>query len=139
MKLELPFSLPLALKYGAVFLLLHIVGAVTQRQFGDMGFYFVSIIGGLMSSASAVAAAATLASQGSISPTVAGTGAVLASFTSIAFSLSFVLRKHNRDLIGRLASAMVCVAVAGIIGMLVWDIVHPFMLHWIPQLEGKAG
>lgn len=139
MKLELPFSLPLALKYGAVFLLLHIVGAVTQRQFGDMGFYFVSIIGGLMSSASAVAAAATLASQGSISPTVAGTGAVLASFTSIAFSLSFVLRKHNRDLIGRLASAMVCVAVAGIIGMLVWDIVHPFMLNWIPQLEGKAG
>ncbi|SCX48237.1 DUF4010 domain-containing protein [Nitrosospira sp. Nsp1] len=139
MKLELPFSLPLALKYGAVFLLLHIVGAVTQRQFGDMGFYFVSIIGGLMSSASAVAAAATLASQGSISPTVAGTGAVLASFTSIAFSLSFVLRKHNRALIGRLASAMVYVAVAGIIGMLVWDTVHPFMLHWIPQLEGKAG
>lgn len=139
MKLELPFSLPLALKYGAVFLLLHIVGAVTQRQFGDMGFYFVSIIGGLMSSASAVAAAATLASQGSISPTVAGTGAVLASFTSIAFSLSFVLRKHNRALIGRLASAMVCVAVAGIIGMLVWDIVHPFMLHWIPQLGGKTG
>lgn len=139
MKLELPFSLPLALKYGAVFLLLHVVGAVTQRQFGDMGFYFVSIIGGLMSSASAVAAAATLASQGSISPTVAGTGAVLASFTSIVFSLSFVLRKHNRALIGRLVSAMVCVAVAGIIGMLVWDIVHPFMLHWIPQLETKAG
>jgi hypothetical protein len=54
------------------------------------------------------------------------------------FSLSFVLRKHNRALIGRLVSAMVCVAVAGIIGMLVWDIVHPFMLHWIPQLDGKA-
>jgi uncharacterized membrane protein (DUF4010 family) len=135
-KLDLPFSLPLALKYGVVFLVLHIVGGLTQRQFGDAGFYFVSIVGGLMSSASAVAAAATLASQGSLSPTVAGTGAVLASLTSIAFSLSFVLRTRNRALIARLATAMVCVACAGAIGLFIWGAVHPFVAQWIPQMEG---
>ncbi len=137
-KLELPFSLPLALRYGAVFLVLHIVGGLMQRQFGDAGFYVVSVIGGLMSSASAVAAAATLAAQGSMSPTVAGTGAVLASFTSIAFSLSFVLRTRNRRLIGRLASAMACVAVAGLIGVLAWGTVRPLAARWVPQLESQA-
>ena len=138
-KLELPFSLPLALKYGFVFLVLHIVGGLSQRQFGDEGFYFVSVIGGLLSSASAVAAAATLASQGSLSPTVAGTGAVLASFTSIAFSLSFVLRTRNRTLIGRLATAMVCVAVAGAVGVLIWDSAYPHVSRWIPQLARLPG
>lgn len=131
-ELELPFSLPLALKYGIVFLLLHIVGSLAQREFGDTGFFFVSAIGGLMSSASAVAAAATLASQGTISPTVAGSGAVLASFTSIAFSLSFVLRTRNRMLVTRLASAMVLVAIAGIVGVVVWSSVHPLFARWIP-------
>ncbi|MEO7939120.1 MAG: DUF4010 domain-containing protein [Burkholderiaceae bacterium] len=131
-ELELPFSLPLALRYGIVFLLLHIVGSLAQREFGDTGFFFVSAIGGLMSSASAVAAAATLASQGTISPTVAGSGAVLASFTSIAFSLSFVLRTRNRMLVTRLASAMVLVAIAGIVGVVVWSSVHPLFARWIP-------
>lgn len=130
--LELPFSLPLALKYGVLFLMLHIVGSVAQREFGATGFYVVSIVGGLVSSASAVAAAATLASQGAISPTIAGSGAVLASFTSLAFSLSFVLRTRNRPLIIRLASAMACVAIAGVVGVLAWSTVHPLFARWIP-------
>jgi len=131
-ELELPFSLPLALKYGVVFLMLHIVGSVTQKEFGDVGFYVVSVVGGLMSSASAVAAAATLASQGTISPTVAGSGAVIASFTSLSFSLSFVLRTRNRRLIIRVAAAMACVAIAGVVGALVWSSVHPLLSRWIP-------
>ncbi len=135
LRLELPFSLSLALKYGVVFLVLHIVGGLTQRHFGNTGFYIVSIVGGLMSSASAVAAAATLASQGALSPAVAGTGAVIASFTSIAFSLSFVLRTHNRALIRRLASAMVCVACAGLVGLLAWDGMRPYAARWLPQME----
>lgn len=130
--LELPFSLPLALKYGVLFLMLHIVGSVAQREFGATGFYVVSIVGGLVSSASAVAAAATLASQGAISPTIVGLGVVLASFTSLAFSLSFVLRTRNRPLIIRLASAMACVAIAGVVGVLAWSTVHPLFARWIP-------
>ena len=80
----------------------------------------------------AKAAAATLASQGSLSPGVAGTGAVMASFTSIAFSLSFVLRTHNRLLIGRLAMVMLCVAGAGVVGLLLWGHVSPWLAQWLP-------
>ncbi|WP_085316522.1 MgtC/SapB family protein [Derxia lacustris] len=132
--LDLPFSLPVALKYGAIFLLLHIAGGVTQRQLGDAGFYAVSAVGGLMSSASAVAAAATLAAQGSLAPTVAGNGAILASFTSIAFSLSFVLRTRHRPLIRRLAIAMACIAAAGLVGVLAASSAAPVIERWLPQL-----
>ena len=127
--LELPFSLPQALKYGAIFLVLHVVGALTQRQFGDAGFYVVSVLGGLLSSASAVAAAATLAEQGSIAPATAGVGAVLASFTSLVFSLSFVLRTRSRLLIRTLALSMVAVGVAGVVGLLISHWAQPFVMR----------
>lgn len=132
-KLDLPFSLPLALKYGAVFLVLHIVGGFTQRQFGDAGFYFVSVVGGLMSSASAVAAAAALASQGSLSASTAGTGAVMASLTSIAFSMSFVLRTRERRLTSRLSAAMLCIAAAGGIGLAGGHWVLPMLKSLLPN------
>lgn len=131
LKLEAPFSLPVALKYGFVFLLLHVLGGVMQREFGELGFYFVSVVGGLMSSASAVAAAAALASHGDLSPTVAGRGALLASFTSIAFSLSFVWRSGNRLLLSRLAMGMVIVAVAGLAGTVLWKYMQPLLKPWL--------
>lgn len=134
--LSLPFSMPVALKYGFLFLLLHVLGSLMQRQFGDTGFYLVSLLGGFMSSASAVAAAATLASQGSLSPTVAATGAVIASFTSIAFSLSFVVRTHNKRLIARLVVAMVCIAAAGLLGVLAWGSMRPLLLEAFPLPTG---
>jgi uncharacterized membrane protein (DUF4010 family) len=136
--LTLPFSLPIALKYGFLFLLIHIVGSLMQRQFGDKGFYLVSVLGGFMSSASAVAAAATLVSQGSLSPTVAGHGALIASFTSIAFSLSFVCRSRNRRLIGQLLLAMIFVAIAGAAGVLLWRHVEPYLQIGLELLK-QAG
>lgn len=127
--LDLPFSLPQAFKYGAIFLLLHVVGALTQRHFGDAGFYLVSIVGGLLSSASAVAAAATLAEQGGIESATAGMGAVLASFTSLVFSLSFVLRTRSRPLIRTLAVSMVAVGLAGVVGLLISHQAQPWVMR----------
>lgn len=138
LKLELPFSLPLALKYGLVFLVLHVLGELAQRQFGAAGFYVVSVAGGLVSSASSVAAAATLAARGALAPDVAATGAVLASLTSIAFSFSFVLRTRNRVLIRRLAYTMVCVTLAGALGLLLAGPIHPMLEGWVHLLLGKS-
>ncbi len=138
-QLDLPFSLPLALKYGVVFLILHIVGGLTQQHFGDAGFYVVSIVGGLMSSASAIAAAATLASQGSLSPGTAGIGAVLASLTSLGFSMSFVLRTRTPALIGRVSTAMLCIAAAGVVGLVAWHVGQPLAARLVPALAGLQG
>ncbi len=87
-----------------------------------------------MSSASAVAAAATLAAQGSLAPGVAGTGAVLASFTSMAFSLSFVLRTRERGLVLRLGTSMLGVAGAGLVGLLLSRQLEPWFAQWLPAL-----
>lgn len=130
LKLELPFSLPQALKYGVVFLMLHVLGGLTQRQFGDLGFYAVSILGALLSSASAVAASATLASQGSLDASVAGTGAVLASMTSLLFSLTFVLRTRRPLLTRGLAASMLLIVFTGALGLLAARLVRPWLDRW---------
>jgi uncharacterized membrane protein (DUF4010 family) len=113
--LELPFSLWTALKYGVLFLLLHVIGVLAQRFAGAYGFLFVSFLGGLVSSASAVAAAASLAANGSVAVHIAGIGALLASLTSVLVNVPFILRVRNRVLIRRLSVAMVCIALAGLL------------------------
>ena len=135
--LQLPFSLSQALKYGFIFLLLHVLGAVTQRQFGDAGFYIVSVVGGFLSSASSVAAAAALAAAGDVSPATAGTGAVLASFTSMAFSLAFVLNTRRRSLVRSLVIAMVAIGIAGLAGILISHWTEPWMAQLLETFDEK--
>lgn len=132
MQLELPFSLPVALRYGLLFLILHVAGDLMQRQFGDAGFYAVTLLGGLMSSASAVAAAASLAAKGDLPAIVAGHGAVLASLASIGFSLSFVWRTRQPLLVRRLAAGMLCIALAGLAGAWVANAVGERLTGWLP-------
>jgi uncharacterized membrane protein (DUF4010 family) len=90
--LESPFAFSAALKYGLVFLLLQVAGTLAQRFVGRLGFFAVSAIGGLFSSASAVASAALLASQGELEPAVAGVGAILASLASAGVHIAIVSR-----------------------------------------------
>jgi len=138
-RLGSPFLLGQTLQYGALFLALHIVGGLMQRQFGNAGFYVVSALGGLLSSASAVAAAGALAEQGSISAATAGAGAVLATFTSIAFNLALALRCRDRALMRQLVLAMLGVAAAGLIGLLVTYLaanwLPGWLANWLPGLS----
>lgn len=130
--LALPFSLRTALKFGLIFLVLHIVGIITQRYFGNPGFYLVSIIGGAVSSASAVAAAASLASTGTISATTAATAAVIASIASVVINLPFVLRAGNRGVSSRLSVAMLFIAVLGLAGMLLEGMLMEAVARYLP-------
>jgi len=116
MTLALPFSLSVALKYGLFFLALHVIGSLVQRQFGDLGFLTVSAIGGVMSSASAVAAAASLNDKGDVVAHVAAQGALVASFTSLAVSFVFVLRTRHRGLVRAVGVSVVVLALAGVAG-----------------------
>jgi uncharacterized membrane protein (DUF4010 family) len=133
-QIVLPFSLWSALKYGLIFLLLHIVGVLTQKYFGNVGFYVVSALGGTVSSASAVAAAASLAAEGKLELDVAATGAVLASLASVAINLPFVLRVPNRRFVLSIAVAMGVIAAVGLAGLLLGEPLARFVTdHW-PQL-----
>jgi len=66
--LQSPFSLTAALRFGLIFLALQVAGTLAQRALGHAGFYAVSVAGGVISSASATAAAANLQPPGHCRP-----------------------------------------------------------------------
>ena len=118
LQLASPFSIRSVLKFGLLFLGLQIADVVAQRVLGQPGFYAVSLLGGLISSA--VASVTTLVLHGTITPQEAGIGAVLASLVSALVNLPLVARLgHDRQLTNRVAwvlGAIVGVGVIGIIG-----------------------
>ena len=82
------------------------------------GFYAVSIAGGMLSSASAVAAAGTAAAHNEVPVQIAADGAVLAWLTSTLIDIPLVARvASQRSLTTRLSFAL-CVIGAG------WDRRH---------------
>jgi len=123
--LESPFSLRSALKYGCIFLILQVITVVAQQWLGQVGVYVASLLGGLVSSASAVASAASLASQGAISSASAGGSAVIASLTSALMNLPLIIRARQRQLTWRFVWATGAVMGLGIIGMIVQYYVVP--------------
>jgi uncharacterized membrane protein (DUF4010 family) len=115
-ELSSPFSLPQALKFAALFLLLSIVGTLAERILGSTGFYAVSAAGGLISSASSVASAGQLVSHGKLSAEAGGIGAALATITSASISIPLVMRLVKDQAITK--SVSVAIAVVAIVGLL---------------------
>jgi uncharacterized membrane protein (DUF4010 family) len=114
-----PFSLISALKFGFLLVVIQVAGVLGQQTLGQLGVYVTSLLGGLFSSSSAVAAAATLASNGTIPSGVAGTCAVIASLTSVVVNLPLVSNSGDRNLITRLTWAVGIVGVLGGLGAVV--------------------
>jgi uncharacterized membrane protein (DUF4010 family) len=92
LKLDSPFSLSAALKFGGVFLLLNVAGALAQRHFGSGSFYFVSMAGGLLSSGSSIASAATLINHREVPALTGVIGVVLSSLTSVVINIPLLQR-----------------------------------------------
>jgi uncharacterized membrane protein (DUF4010 family) len=115
--LQSPFSLKSAIKFGLIFLALEVVGTLAQQFLGQVGFYAVSLVGGVVSSASAVASAASLAEHGRVLPATAGIGAVLASLASALVNLPLVARiGDHRPLTWRLLIALSAIGLLGVAG-----------------------
>ena len=122
--LKSPFSLKSALKFGVIFVALQVAGALAQTFLGRFGFYVVSFVGGLVSSASAVAAAAMLASHGQISPVMAGNGATVASLASAAVNFALVARvSRSKLLVRKIGIATVQIVSVGLVAALATELV----------------
>jgi uncharacterized membrane protein (DUF4010 family) len=116
--LSSPLSLAAALKFGVLFLAIQVSGTVAQRFLGNSGLYVVSAIGGFVSSASAVAAAANLAAAGTVSATTAGAAALLASIVSGWVNLPFLARIGQQPaLTRRLVLMLTVLSVAAAAGL----------------------
>lgn len=119
LNLKSPFSLKQALKFGFLLVVIQVAGVLGQQTLGQFGVYVTSLLGGLFSSSSAVAAAAALASHSTIANGVAGTCAVIASLTSVVVNLPLVIGSGERSLITRIAWAAGIVMVVGVLGEIV--------------------
>lgn len=118
-ELKSPFSLLSALKFGVILVLLQVAETLAHGFLGRYGFYAVSLLGGVVSSASAVAAAAMLAAAGSLTPVTAGVGALLASLASAAVNIVLVARfSSSPTLTRRVALSTALVIVLGLAGAL---------------------
>jgi uncharacterized membrane protein (DUF4010 family) len=119
LKLSSPLSLAKILKFGVIFLAIEVLGSAGQRYLGHAGFLLVSIVGGLVSSASTAGAAATLAAHGSITPETAGLATVLTSMASALSNLPLLHQQIRRWVVTRRLSVISCsIVAAGLVAML---------------------
>ncbi|HLI64556.1 MAG TPA: DUF4010 domain-containing protein [Terriglobales bacterium] len=114
LRLSSPISLRRVLSYGILFLMIQVIGTLAARFYGNLGLIVASGFTGMASSASATAAAANLSASGSITPTLAGTAAVICSMTSALTNLPLVSMRVPRRLLLRIAFSTSAQVVAGI-------------------------
>ena len=97
------------LTFGGLFLFFSALGTLVQRIFGSLGFLAVSVVGGLISSASTAATAATLATAGNITPETAGLATVLTSMASVLVNMPLVYQQTRQ---GKLTSRLALLSLA---------------------------
>jgi uncharacterized membrane protein (DUF4010 family) len=115
-----PISLPKVIWFGVLFIAIQMAGTLLTRWFGAYGMMATAVFGGLVSSASTTAAAATMAMHGKISPALAGSATVLTCLASAAVNLPIVWRATKERAIVRKATLELSTVIAvGIIAVAV--------------------
>ena len=115
LRLTSPISLRKVLWFGTLFVAIQLGGTLLTKHFGSRGMLATGIIGGLVSSASTTAAAATMAMHGKISAALAGSTTVLTSLASAAVNPPIIWRTtKNRAAIKSSALQMATVILTGI-------------------------
>jgi uncharacterized membrane protein (DUF4010 family) len=110
-----PISVTKVLWFGAIFISIQIAGALLTKYFGSYGMLATGVFGGLVSSASTTAAAATMAMHGKITPALAGSATVLTSLASAAVNLPIVWRTaKDKAVVKSLTFKMATVIATGI-------------------------
>jgi uncharacterized membrane protein (DUF4010 family) len=114
--LESPVSIKRVLNFAALFLVIQIVSTLGERYLGKLGFLGISVLGGLVSSASTSAAAANMVGHGQMQPGLAGAGVVRASVASALVNLPIIYRNaKNPALSRRLTMLTVALSLFGIV------------------------
>ena len=115
LKLDSPISLKKILGFGVLFVVIQVGGTLLTRLFGNYGILATGVFGGLVSSASTTAAAATMAMHGRISPSLAGSVAIISSLASAIINLPIVWRiVKEKAVVKKMSIEMFTVIAAGI-------------------------
>ncbi|HKS72749.1 MAG TPA: DUF4010 domain-containing protein, partial [Terriglobales bacterium] len=115
LSLSSPISLPKVLWFATLFIAIQIAGTLLTKYFGSYGMLAIALFGGMVSSASTTAAAATMAMHGKISASLAGSATVLTSLASAAVNLPIIWKTaKDRGVTRRVTMQMTAVIAVGI-------------------------
>jgi uncharacterized membrane protein (DUF4010 family) len=110
-----PISLTKVLWFGIVFILIQVAGTLLTRYFGSEGMLATGVFGGLVSSASTTAAAATMAMHGKITAALAGSTTVLTSLASATVNVPIIWKTtKNKAVVKTLCLEMATIIATGI-------------------------
>jgi uncharacterized membrane protein (DUF4010 family) len=121
-----PISLAKVLWFGIVFISIEIGGTLLTRYFGSGGMLATGIFGGLVSSASTTAAAATMAMHGKITAALAGSTTVLTSLASAGVNLPIVWRTTRDKAVTRALSIKMATVIGTGIAAVTVDRIFQF-------------
>ncbi len=126
LKLDSPISIKKVLWFGMLFIIIQAAGTLLTRLFGSFGLLATGVFGGLVSSASTTAAAATMAMHGKISPALAGSVAIVSSLASAVINLPIVWRTIQDKAILRKMTIETAIVIA--VGLIIVALDRVFQL-----------
>jgi uncharacterized membrane protein (DUF4010 family) len=116
LQLDTPISLKKVLGFGLLFVMIQVGGTLLTRAFGQYGMLATGFFGGLASSASTTAAAATMASHGQLGASAAGSVAILSSLASAIINLPIIWRTvKDRAVVKRVTLELTTIVLSGLI------------------------
>lgn len=121
-KIESPFSLGQAFKFGIAFTIILITANFANQIAGTIGI-FATALGALVSSSGVIVSATLLAVSGNISYTTAANTALLASIVSTLNKILISKISGSTSLYSVSKNIFGIIAVIGIIAILLWNII----------------
>ncbi|ANI87980.1 hypothetical protein A9P82_00790 [Arachidicoccus ginsenosidimutans] len=114
-KLTSPISGKKIVSFGLLFILIQVGGTLITRALGGSGMIVTGFFGGLVSSASTTAAAATMAMHGQISASIAGSTAIISSMSSAMIDFPIVWKNiKDKKLVKSFTLKLTSVLIIGV-------------------------
>jgi uncharacterized membrane protein (DUF4010 family) len=120
LKIQSPFSLGQAFKFGIAFTLILIIGNFAYSAAGTAGIYMTAL-GALVSSSGVIVSVALLAVSGNITPQVAANTAILASLISTLNKILLSKISGSASLFSLAKKDFGIIAIIGTVALLLWN------------------
>ena len=120
LKIQSPFSLGQAFKFGIAFTLILIIGSFSQQIAGTAGIY-ATALGAFVSSSGVIVSVTLLAVSGKISYATAANTAILASLVSTVNKILVSKISGSEALFSSSKIAFGIIAIIGTLALILWN------------------
>ncbi len=122
LKIQSPFSLGQAFKFGFAFTIILIIGSFAYKVAGTAGIY-ITALGAFVSSSGVIVSVTLLAVSGNISYATAANTAVLASLISTINKILLSKISGSSSLFSLTKSTFGVVTILGVLALLLWNVI----------------